>query len=381
MNVFRVCLWCAGFLSVWVLAETADFSQPQSIKKVHTGTCDAGLSFINDQTVMDEIYSFQIKHQDVISDENIKLAVKDFDVARGMTQSDAESMQESMGSKAFEFLMGLTRSESFRANIWHKAPLLIRANYTGGWISKAYTIERDLKAIVGSYITGHKTGESLRNGTSTDTWQFEGLKQDLAMKTKWSDVESAMQNGTIYFNTAGSMWPVTGALCRIFMQCFGLPSNVNVYITPGGVPLSVPPHTDRQDVFVLQTSGAKRWRVFSPPKRRKGIDALNRGKSGDVLRYSEMGEPLIDTILKEGDILYVPIGFPHTTDTSTVDRNAADDKEEVFRETSVHLTMGLDTHVWALTYAHLRWSLVSNYCDYRYFVLRFIFLIAVFFMS
>ena len=64
--------------------------------------------------------------------------------------------------------------------------------------------------------------------------------------------------------------------------------------------------------------------------------------------------------------MYVPGGFPHTTDTITVVEEetvpATDDetKENIFDETSVHLTMGLDTHVWALTYAHIRWTLLQR---------------------
>ena len=123
--------------------------------------------------------------------------------------------------------------------------------------------------------------------------------------------------------------------------------------------LSVPLHTDRQDVLVLQTAGTKRWRVYPPPPRKKNVDPLNRGKSGDILSFEEYKTEtpaLLDIILNEGDVLYVPTGFPHTTDTVTVPDNSKD----VFKETSVHLTMGLDTHVWGLTYAHLRWSLLQR---------------------
>ena len=62
-------------------------------------------------------------------------------------------------------------------------------------------------------------------------------------------------------------------------------------------------------------------------------------------------------------VMYVPGGFPHTTDTTTVVEEetvlATDDetKEKIFDESSVHLTTGLHIHVWALTYAHIRWTL------------------------
>ncbi len=64
-------------------------------------------------------------------------------------------------------------------------------------------------------------------------------------------------------------------------------------------------------------------------------------------------------------MLYVPGGFPHTTDTVTVLEQETIPSEKgsekhSFDETSVHLTMGLDTHVWALTYAHVRWTLLQR---------------------
>ncbi|CAN0394563.1 unnamed protein product, partial [Ectocarpus sp. 8 AP-2014] len=45
--------------------------------------------------------------------------------------------------------------------------------------------------------------------------------------------------------------------------------------------------------------------------------------------------------------LYVPAGFPHTTDTVT--GMSEDDTDP-----SVHLTVGVDTHIWGLNYATLR---------------------------
>lgn len=43
----------------------------------------------------------------------------------------------------------------------------------------------------------------------------------------------------------------------------------------------------------------------------------------------------------------MPAGFPHTTDTVT---GMADGNTD----TSIHLTVGVDTHIWGLNYATLR---------------------------
>jgi hypothetical protein len=126
-----------------------------------------------------------------------------------------------------------------------------------------------------------------------------------------------------------------------------MPNAVNMYLTAPGNEVSAPPHTDKQDVFVLQTQGSKHWRVFSPPppSRMPRADPFARGKGPDKLDIRELDEPLIDTVLSPGQILYVPAGFPHTTDTV---------QGVEATEPSVHLTFGLDSYIWRLSYASLR---------------------------
>ncbi|CAN0487054.1 unnamed protein product, partial [Hapterophycus canaliculatus] len=57
--------------------------------------------------------------------------------------------------------------------------------------------------------------------------------------------------------------------------------------------------------------------------------------------------PLLSSSFHTTKLLYVPAGFPHTTDTVTgmSDNNT---------DPSVHLTVGVDTHIWGLNYATLR---------------------------
>ena len=59
---------------------------------------------------------------------------------------------------------------------------------------------------------------------------------------------------------------------------------------------------------------------------------------------SEFGcKLLLETTLDTGDVLFIPAAFPHTT--STADQND---------ETSIHLTFGIDTHIWDLDYLSVR---------------------------
>ena len=248
-----------------------------------------------------------------------------------------DPQNEQNGLAAFKFLTLLASSPLFVSEFWQTKPLLLRSSemieiaqnscdtndidnnsddakvkvnglthththtHTHNWVDGSFTIERDLKLIDGSYISGSRTDDILRSGIKTDSWAFRPIKDDPARRTTWEEVDDALQGGTIYFNSAGSFWPTLGALCRLTNYAFGLPTNINIYITPPGAVVSVPPHTDRQDVLVFQTEGSKRWRVYGPPKRIKGKDPLNRGKGGDVIEKKELGNPILDVVLRRGD--------------------------------------------------------------------------------
>lgn len=166
------------------------------------------------------------------------------------------------------------------------------------------------------------------------------------------DVLQAMnkKSGTVVFNSAGTSVGPLASVCLDATEAFQLPVAINLYLTAAGQVTSAPPHTDKQDVFVLQTQGRKHWRVYAPPTpgRKPGASPFARGKEKDILSLDELGPPLIDTVLEPGQVLYMPSAFPHTTDTV---QGIAD---EASAEPSVHLTLGVDSHIWGLTFATLR---------------------------
>ncbi|MFF7728609.1 JmjC domain-containing protein [Streptomyces sp. NPDC008001] len=73
------------------------------------------------------------------------------------------------------------------------------------------------------------------------------------------------------------------------------------FLTPGGTQ-GRPVHRDDADVLAVQISGAKRWRVHGGPADGNWEP---RREDGDP------GEPLLDTVLRPGEVLYVPRGFAH----------------------------------------------------------------------
>ncbi|GLS91846.1 50S ribosomal protein L16 arginine hydroxylase [Psychromonas marina] len=73
------------------------------------------------------------------------------------------------------------------------------------------------------------------------------------------------------------------------------------YSTPGG---GVGPHIDNYDVFIIQGLGKRHWRVGD---RKALVEFAAHG----ALKHCEAFDAIIDVELEPGDILYIPVGFPH----------------------------------------------------------------------
>lgn len=73
------------------------------------------------------------------------------------------------------------------------------------------------------------------------------------------------------------------------------------FSVPGG---GVGPHFDQYDVFIIQGTGRRRWRVGEKAQLKQHCP------HPDLLQVDPF-EAIIDEELEPGDILYIPPGFPH----------------------------------------------------------------------
>lgn len=251
---------------------------------------------------------------------------------------------------AHALFASLAASEEFAKQTWARRPVLMPA--VPG-IANLFTLEHLATAVDDDFLDA---GRGVAENLAGSGWKMAPVSEPRGAsfedaKMRYVDVEKAMKSGTVVFNSAGAHIPRLGTLCLAALDAFGLPNCLNLYVTGKGTATSAPPHTDKQDVFVLQSVGAKRWRVYEPPPPavKPRADPLARGKAHDGLSLNELGAPLIDTVLKPGEVLYMPAGFPHATDTvNTASAGVASQAD------SLHLTIGLDTHIWGLDYAGLR---------------------------
>jgi hypothetical protein len=132
---------------------------------------------------------------------------------------------------------------------------------------------------------------------------------------------------TIVLQGLHRIWPPLIDFVRQAVDEIGHPVQANAYITP---PTSrgFDPHYDVHDVFVLQAAGQKRWVVHEPVHSHPlPSQPWTHHRSAIAERVTD--DPVIDTVLSEGDALYIPRGWVHSAQTLDT--------------TSIHLTVGVST--------------------------------------
>mmetsp|Transcript_31396 Transcript_31396/g.75945 ORF Transcript_31396/g.75945 Transcript_31396/m.75945 type:complete len:762 (+) Transcript_31396:135-2420(+) len=212
---------------------------------------------------------------------------------------------------------------------------------------------------------------------STDknkAWQITTVSEPLGdsfeeARMTIEDVNKALELGTVIFNAAGAHIPKLAGPCLSVTDATSTPNAVNLYLTKTNKPTSAPPHTDKQDVVVVQSTGVKHWKVYGPPdpSLKPQADPFARGKMTDTLplhRLEATSPLLLETDLRKGDVLFVPGGFPHTTSTTIPSDDDDDDDDDrsgdgdggnvEVEENSLHLTFNIDHLVWDLSYLSAR---------------------------
>ncbi|HWA01398.1 MAG TPA: cupin domain-containing protein [Caulobacterales bacterium] len=132
---------------------------------------------------------------------------------------------------------------------------------------------------------------------------------------------------TIILQQAHQLDPQLGAFCRGLERVFSSHVQTNIYLTPANAQ-GFRTHFDNHDVFVLQISGEKAWRLYDVP-----VDTPYRGEQFRSAEHPA-GELRREFVLRAGDCAYVPRGMMHDAISSGA-------------EPSLHVTVGLITRTWA----------------------------------
>jgi ribosomal protein L16 Arg81 hydroxylase len=241
---------------------------------------------------------------------------------------------------ALESLLAPISLDQFFSDYWEKAPLVCARREPAQY--QALLGVSDIDFIVSSAFMIDKAAvEAL--GT-TEVKRF--LKVDIA--THVSELYDAYRRGsTIRVNRVHRYWKPMRELCRSLEQSFEFPVRANLYCTPASAAPSKR-HYDTHDVFVLQISGRKNWRIFQPLvqlplatvpplpfEERNEMLKYTRGgprKGRANIKEDECGPPISEFALETGDFLYMPRGFLHEAWTTD--------------ESSTHVTVGLHVVRW-----------------------------------
>lgn len=140
-------------------------------------------------------------------------------------------------------------------------------------------------------------------------------------------MEKYLEGATIVLPHLHESMAELGEFCRALEGVLSAHVQTNVYLTPSGNQ-GFPIHYDNHDVFVLQISGSKSWRIYGTPVR-----IPYRGEPFELGRH-DPGPVTEEFTLKPGDCVYVPRGIMH-------------DAPNVGEEPSLHITVGLITKTWA----------------------------------
>ncbi len=132
---------------------------------------------------------------------------------------------------------------------------------------------------------------------------------------------------TIILPQLHTMDATLAEFCRSLEALFSCHVQTNIYLTPPDAQ-GFKTHYDDHDVFVLQVSGSKSWRLYNTP-----VENPYRGENFQP-GVHEAGEPVEEFVLEAGECAYVPRGLMHDALTHG-------------DEASLHITVGLIVKTWA----------------------------------
>uniref|UniRef100_UPI001292D6D2 ribosomal oxygenase 1 n=1 Tax=Lonchura striata TaxID=40157 RepID=UPI001292D6D2 len=206
-------------------------------------------------------------------------------------------------AELFRWLLAPVAPAEFLGRHWERAPLLVRRadpGYYAGLFSTA-----DFDAAL--------RGGEVHFGTHLDVTSYaEGVREthNPSGRALPAVVWDFYQNGcSLRLLCPQAFSPTVWHFLSILQEQFGSMAGANTYLTPPGTQ-GFAPHYDDIEAFVLQLEGKKHWRVYRP---RTDAEVLPQFSSAN-LTQPELGEPVLETVLEAGDLLYFPRGFIHQGD-------------------------------------------------------------------
>ena len=226
----------------------------------------------------------------------------------------AQKAVELPGDSLFEWLIHPIKPSTFYKKHWEKEPLLVRRgdagkDYYGGLFSKA-DVEQLLSA----------GPEPLRCGEDVDVTLYKhGERRDMMERGQPADPKEVW---SLYGDKGCSVRllrpqaqhrPLWQLLAKL-EEHFRCGAGANTYLTPAGSQ-GFAPHYDDIEAFILQVEGAKRWRVYEPLDEERTLPSTSSEDFTQADLDRAKHKPVLDVVLKPGDLLYFPRGWVHQAES------------------------------------------------------------------
>lgn len=185
--------------------------------------------------------------------------------------------------------LGSLSPRAFLRDYWHKKPLLVRGALPEfqGLIDRAGLFDAACRESVSSRLV-------LRSGRRWEVRSGPFRRRDLQALPR--------RNWTLLVQEVNHFLPAADALMREFSFVpLARLDDVMVSLAPPGA--GVGPHFDSYDVFLLQGSGQRRWRVSA----QRDLDLVPDAP----LKILERFAPAQEWVLGPGDMLYLPPYYAH----------------------------------------------------------------------
>lgn len=220
--------------------------------------------------------------------------------------------------------------DDFAASTWARGPLLRASADPAGFddLLSAGAVDELLseRGLRTPFLRVAKHGSTLSNSAFTAQG---GVGAGIADQVSDDKLTGLFADGsTIVLQALHRNWPPIIEFCQQLAADLGHPVQANAYVTPPQNK-GFDDHYDVHDVFVLQIAGRKRWSIHAPVLPSPLRDQPWTDRREDVRRAAEL-EPVIDTVLEPGDMLYLPRGYLHSA--------------TALGGVTIHLTLGV--HSW-----------------------------------
>jgi ribosomal protein L16 Arg81 hydroxylase len=181
---------------------------------------------------------------------------------------------------------------------------------------------RELNAAIGSLRVAGERLRIVKSGKDVDpdVYLHHAGARDGSMVNAGMVAALLADGATLVINQADELVTGVGRLVESCERVFRIPIGANLYAgwcTTKGFDL----HWDDHDTLIVQAIGRKHWTVYAPTREHP----IRSDKTGSAPKPT--ASPVLDCLLNEGDVLYMPRGWWHVA--------------RPIDEASVHLTLGM----------------------------------------